>query len=138
MFSGGTPQYVDLDRLDLSKVTLSDFNNHGLATIRLDSKHYSNGNDALVHGSITLQRIGNTNKAQVAFNSEVNGRGGMYDFEMHRWNSPRNIFVRNPATIVGKVVNGTRTIPTPYGFVPEYTGGTAYPIYYNGTVTIGQ
>jgi len=109
---------------------LSDFGKNGIALGKLDGKHFSNVNDALVHGTITLQRIGNTNTASIA------GQGyGMYNFEMHPWNSAFNIFVRNPATIMGAIVNSLTIIQTPTPIVIP-TGGTPYPIYYRGTTTI--
>jgi len=68
-FGEGTPVHVQLSSLDLSKVSMADFNERGLATIRLDTRHFSSTNDALVHGSITLQLIPGTNQAKIALNS---------------------------------------------------------------------
>ena len=141
-FGGGAPMDVNLNSIDLSRVRMSDFNSRGLATVRLAGKHFSNLNDALVHGTITIQRIGNTNQAKIALNSDpatpqLNGQpAGMYDFEMHTWGKAIN-WVRNPETFIGGLINGLMPIPiTPGGFI--YVGGTGYPIYYNGTVTIKQ
>jgi len=134
-FGNGSPVEIDLSTLDLSKVSMSDFGKNGLAIIQLDGKHFSNTDDALVHGTITLERIGKTNEVRVAYNSKLGGRGGMYDFEMHKWNSARSIFVRNPATAAGLIVNSFRTI------LPgqmTYVGGKSYPIFYSGTVRINK
>jgi RHS repeat-associated protein len=139
-FGGGTPVNVDLSSIDLSRVSLSDFNSRGLATIRLDTKHFSSTNDALVHGTITLQLTG-ANTAKIALNSgrdfpQLKGQpAGMYNFEMQSWGSAVN-WIRNPATFLGGLINGTFIIPGPTGPIPTYTGGTPFPIYYHGTVTI--
>ncbi len=138
-FGGGNPINVDIKSIDLSKVRMSDFNSRGLATIRLDGKHFSNFNDALVHGTITLQLIGNTNYAKVALNSDpntpqINGKpAGMYDFEMQSLGKVIN-WIRNPLTFIGGIVNGTMF----FGGTPIYVGGTSYPIFYNGQVKINQ
>jgi hypothetical protein len=134
-YGNGSPVEVDLSTLDLSKVSMADFGKNGLASIQLDGKHFSNTDDALVHGTITLERIGKTNEVRVAYNSKLGGRGGMYDFEMHKWNSARSIFMRNPATAAGLIVNSFRTI------LPgqmTYVGGKSYPIFYSGTVKINK
>ena len=142
-FGGGTPVDVQLSSIDLSKVSMADFNERGLATIRLDTRHFSSTNDALVHGTITLQLIPGTNQAKIALNSgrdypQLAGQpGGMYNFEMQSWGSAIN-WVRNPATFIGGLINGTFLFPGPIGPIPIYTGGTPFPIYYHGTVTIPQ
>jgi hypothetical protein len=129
----GTPITVELNKIDLSKVTMKDFNEKGVALINLDGKHKTNNNDGLVHGSITLERIGNTNRAQVAYNTEVGGRGGRYNFDMKPW-TKENIS-RNVATIAGRLINGTN--PESAG-MPQYVGGKGFIIYYEGTVTIKE
>ena len=133
---------MDLNSIDLSRVSLSDFNDRGLATIRLDTKHFSSVNDALVHGTITLQLTG-TNTAKIALNSgrdfpQLQGQpAGMYNFEMQSWGNAVN-WIRNSATSLGGLINGTFMIPGPTGPLPIYTGGTPFPIYYHGSVTIPQ
>jgi hypothetical protein len=139
-FGGGVPVNVDLSSIDLSLVSMADFNEKGLATVRLDTRHFSNVNDALVHGTITLQQIGNTNQAKIALNTEIGSPiygqpAGMYDFEMQTWSRPIN-WIRNPATFLGGLINSTSIIPGSFVPIPIYTGGTPYPIYYNGTITI--
>ncbi|HEU4496920.1 MAG TPA: hypothetical protein VFR70_07705 [Flavobacterium sp.] len=134
-FGNGLPVEVDLSTLDLSKVSMTDFGENNLAYIQLDGKHYSNTDDALVHGTITLERIGKTNEVRVAYNSKLNGRGGMYDFEMHKWSSARSIFMRNPATAAGFIINSFRIIAP--GQI-SYAGGKSYPIFYSGTVKINK
>lgn len=137
-FGGGTRMDIDINSIDLSKVRMSDFNSRGIATVRLDGKHFSNLDDALVHGTITLQRIGNTNQARVALNSDpttpkLNGKpAGMYDFEMRSWSNPGNLLVRNPVTFMGGIFNGL----LPIGGTLIYVEGTPFPIYYYGTTTI--
>ena len=141
-YGKGTAQHVDLSAIDLSKVRMSDFNERGLATIRLDTKHFSNIDDALVHGTITLQRIGNTNQAKTALNSgidfpQLKGQpAGMFNFEMQS-SKPINL-IRNPATFAGRLIYSTNISPSVYtpGFTLVYNGGTPFPIYYHGTVTI--
>jgi len=136
-FGGGARMDVDLNSINLSKVRITDFNSRGLATVQLAGKHFTNLNDALVHGTITLQRIGNTNQARLALNSDpytpqINGQpAGMYDFEMHSWGVAKN-WVRNPEAFIGGITNGL----FPIGGTCLYLGGTPYPIYYNGIVTI--
>jgi hypothetical protein len=139
-FGGGARMDVNLNSIDLSCVRMSDFNSRGLATVRLAGKHFSNLNDALVHGTITLQRIGNTNQAKIALNSDpttpqLNGQhAAMYDFEMHSWGKAIN-WVRNPETFIAGLINWLMPMPImPGGFI--YVDGTGFPIYYNGTATI--
>ncbi len=142
-FGGGTRVDVALSSIDLSRVSLSDFNDRGLATVRLDFiNHFSSANDALVHGTITLQLTG-TNTAQIALNSgrdfpQLKGQpAGMYNFEMQSWGQPIN-WIRNPETFLGGLINGIFIIHGPTGPLPIYIGGTPFPIYYHGSVTIPQ
>jgi len=131
-YGGGTPVFVDLNKIDLSKVSLKDFNEEGYATVKLDWEHFSNVNDALVHGTIQLELVGKTNYAKI-----VEPGYGMYNFEMHPWDNAYNIFVRNPATIMGWAVNSLSVVPVPASFpVIIPIGGTPYPIYYRGRVRI--
>lgn len=138
-FAGGTRMDVNLNSIDFSRVRNSDFNSRGLATIRLDTKHFSNVNDALVHGTITLQRINNTNKAKIALNSgldfsQLKGKpAGMFNFEMQPVSDPVN-FIRNPATVLGGIIYGTNT----FGGTFYHIGGTPFPIYYHGDIIIKQ
>lgn len=112
-----------------------------MATIRLDTKHFSSTNDALIHGTITLQLIKGTNQAKIALNSGrdypqlKNQPAGMYNFEMQSLDNAIN-WIRNPATFLGGLINGTSMIPGLTGPLPIFTGGTPFPIYYHGTVTI--
>jgi hypothetical protein len=135
-FGGGARVDVDLNSIDFSKVSQKDIGSDGLIRVRLDDKHFSNASDALVHGTITLQRA-KGNQWKVALNSDpktpkINGQpAGMYDFEMQSWGRAIN-WIRNPATFVGGVINGL--MPVPGGFI--YSGGTPFPIFYNETVTI--
>jgi hypothetical protein len=79
--------------------------------------------------------ITNTNQARVAYNSKVDGRGGMYNFDMKKWNTVKNT-LRNVLTIGGNIVNSfTNILP---GGPLIYGGSTPYPIYYSGTVTINH
>ena len=138
-FGGGKPVFVDLDKLDLSNVSLVDFDASGKAKVRLDGKHFANIDDALVHGTIILERVENTNDVQVAYKDEVRGRGELYNFEMHPWNTLENVIYRNPITFVGGIINGTSFMTTAAAgpsTVPIYTGGTPFPIYFRGTATI--
>jgi hypothetical protein len=136
-FGGGIPIHLHLSSIDLSKVTLADFNERGLAIIKLDSKHFSNMDDAVVHGTITLQLL-NENKAKIALNSgrdnlELKGLpAGMFNFEMQSWREPLN-WIRNSATLMGELIYGTRALG---GNIIIYTGGIPFPIYYHGTITI--
>ncbi len=138
----GTRVDVQLNSLDLSKVRLSDFVNNR-AIVRLSfpallGGHFSNLNDAMVHGTITLELIPGTNYARVAPNSAFNDEPvGMYDFDMHSWSDSAG---RNIATSIGAIVSGTTftgNLTTPDGFGGfEYVGGTPFPIYYHGSVYI--
>ncbi|MEM0940477.1 MAG: hypothetical protein AAGI25_11925 [Bacteroidota bacterium] len=73
---GGTSLYADLARLDLSKISESDFNGVGsYRTFNLDQDYFANANDAAVFGSITLKLIGpNTVQAYRAYD--------IYDFDI--------------------------------------------------------
>lgn len=138
-FGGGSRMDVELNSIDFSRVRMSDFDSRGLATIRLDSKHFSNINDALVHGTITLQRIGNTNQAKIALNrgddyAQLKGEpAGMFNFEMQSLSEPIN-WIRNPETFLGGLIYGIM----PIGGTFIYMGGKPFPIYYQGTITIKQ
>ena len=128
-FAHGALMIIDLNTIDLSRVNMSDFNSMGLATVRLAGEHFSNLDDALVHGTITLQRIGNTNQAKLALNSdsntpELNGQpAAKYDFEMHSWFKIKNR-IRNPETFIGGLINGLMPMQgIPGGF--GYLGGLA-------------
>ncbi|HPR31300.1 MAG TPA: RHS repeat-associated core domain-containing protein [Prolixibacteraceae bacterium] len=130
-YAGGTPMNVDLNTIDFSRVSMRDIND-GLIKVELDNpfKHMTNANDALVYGTLTLQRV-NNNMFKAAYLREINGLGDYYNFDV-KWTSPKAWLFRNENTIVGGLINGL----IPFGGSFIYIGGTPYPIYLHGNVTI--
>ena len=144
----GTPVYVDLNKINLNGISVSDFKNNAIVYAELDGKDFRNVNDAVVHGTIGLELIPNTNTVQVAMNNhlEIKGRGGMFDFNVQHLRDASGISgklkvaARNTANAIGVVVNGTKFYDIPFFdlSIPYYSGGTPFPIYYLGTSTIKQ
>ena len=129
------PLYVELNTIDFRKVSLSDFKN-GVAKINLASrKYFTNLNDALVHGTITLNLIPGTNQAEVAYDRNAGGKGGMYDFDWITMNTMEDIkkyLFRNIVTSFGGLLHGETSFIN-----PDIISGP-FPIYYTGTVEINQ
>ena len=133
---GGVPLLIDINTMIINDLSLSDFNNRGIASINLYNR--SDIDNYLVHGTITLQLDKTTMKAICALNSdkttpELNGKkAGMYDFEMQYslnvLTSIKLYFGRNPITKLGKLINGLD------GF--NYVGGTPFPIFYSGSIDV--
>ncbi len=139
-YGNGMRVDVPLSEIDLSNVSIKDFDDRGLVTVKLDTKHFSNINDALVHGTITLRRMGNSNKVKIAINSTpgspVRGQpAGMLNFEMKSWGNSDN-WLRNMATFLGWLIYGSNLIQNMGSPMFYYSGGTPFPIYYHGTATI--
>lgn len=130
-FVGGTSLNASLNTIDFNRVSMVDMKN-GLIQVQLDNpfKHMSNVNDDLVYGTLTLQQVkGNVFKA--TYVREINGLGDYYNFNV-KWTSPKAWLFRNENTIFGGLINGLM----PMGGSLMYVGGTPYPIYLHGTVTI--
>ena len=108
----GTPLYADLGKLNLSRISVSDFPGGvgSSASFNLDSPRYmGSANDGLVYGTIRLT---------LGKNRSVTSNFDIYDFDMQRGR-----FLRNVATRIGNFVAG---------------GGTPYSINFYGTGTIGD
>ncbi len=117
--------YVDLSKIDFSKVKRQDFGSEEILEVKLAGKHFSNLNDALVHGSLWLQ-IDEVGYATIHSNTSFR-----FDFDWNQGDS----FIRNIATkalemsIIG--------IPSPIriNIMHSYK---PYNIYYYGRVFIGN
>lgn len=119
--------YQDISQLGL-EVKQSDFNKEGWARIKMDSPANMTkyGEDALVHGTITLERVpGNPNYAQVKVDPSLGCRCGSYDFEIQNYLGPsaRNtltataglLHMRNPSAILnGGTMYGPRSFNIQY------------------------
>ena len=101
---------VDLNKIDLSKVSLFDIKD-GKILVNLFGKHFHNLNDGLVYGTITLVQ-----SKENPF--EFEGANDRYDFDIQL---DGNV-LRNIATTFGHGVGGW--------------GGTAFTIQFEGKVQI--
>jgi len=103
--------------VDLSKVNKSIFSGIGdskLVQLFFHGNEYSNVNDALTYGGITLVYVGG---------NKVGIMPDYYNFEMHDWGTSS---IRNLGTLGGRIVN-----MDPMGSASGYT------INFVGTATIG-
>jgi hypothetical protein len=95
----GESLIIDINSLDLRKVSTSDFSKIGdFKSFNLDGKYFSSSNNALVYGNITLEYLGN-NQVRVKPGYDI------YDFDIKPWSS--KTFIRNVATMAGNLVNGS-------------------------------
>ena len=102
----GQPLDADLSKIDLSEVSASEFKGIGTELyVRLDGKHFSSLNDAVVYGSFRL-KLGPNNTVTSDFDT--------YDFDIKPWSSSR-LIVRNIATIGGRyLAGGGKKLPQPF------------------------
>jgi hypothetical protein len=130
-FGGGEPMNVNLKTIDFSRVSMSEMKDK-LIEVNLDNpfKHMTNVNDALIFGTLYLYQE-NGNVFRAAYVKEINGRGDYYNFDV-KWTSPKSWLFRNENTIFAQLINSLM----PIGGTYMYVGGTSYPIYLYGTVTI--
>ncbi|MDY3339282.1 hypothetical protein PG279_08850 [Riemerella anatipestifer] len=138
---------VDLDAttIDWSKADLLEPGNaEGTYRVRLDGRNRVNIDDALVHGTVTIEPVpGKSGYYQIAMDGETGCRCGRYDFEMknNEWLSVEG-FKRNVATFGGKIFNGLNIYMAPKGMlmIPtiKYVGGSPFTIRYNGIFKIGK
>lgn len=126
---------TDLNSIDFSNADLTrpvyDKNGNVIAyRINLDGSAFSNADDALVHGTITVERVkGNT--FRVVKDPGLGCRCGSYDFEQHSWEpsySKRNLATRYAAFVHKFDSFNIRWYPNAKPFI----------IRYNGTVKIGK
>ena len=104
--------------VDLSKVKISDFKyiGHEIGVqLFFHGDEYSSFNDALVYGTI---------KVVYAGGNQVGIMPDYYDFDIQDWSLLT--VIRNLGTIGGRILN-----MDPLGM------GQGYPIYFEGTATIG-
>ena len=112
---GGADVTADLGKLDLSKISASDFVDGNTRAFNLASpRYFSNVNDALVYGNVTLT---------LGKNNSVTARPDRYDFDMHHPLFSRRNSVRNFETAGARIIHGR---------------GTAFNIILTGTGKIGQ
>lgn len=131
----GKPLIVDLSTIDLSKVSLSKFDKDGVGLASLAGSDFSDLTDGLVHGTLKLERIGQSNQVQVVYRPKFNGRAESYDFDM-KLDSKFDFFVRNPETAAAWLYNSFSLENATHSL--NFNGGTPYLIYYNGTATISK
>ncbi len=103
------PLTVDVNKLNLSKVTHADFNSDGVAGINLASNHYAGLDQGLVYGGITLEKTG-VNTFRV--------KPDTYNFEMHSWSSKTAL--RNVQTFGARILHGSGQ-PFKINFDGHYT-----------------
>ena len=117
--NSGKPLYVKASSVDLSKVNVSMFSGVGDSKyiyLFFNGNEYSSFNDALVYGTI---------KVVYAGGNQVGIMPDYYDFDIQDWSL--STVVRNLGTIGGRILN-----MDPLGM------GQGYPIYFEGTATIGE
>lgn len=90
----GEELYVDIRRLDLSKVDWHDRKDGDERTFNLLTSARANYKQGLVYGNITL--LANPD-------GTVSALPDKYDFDMHSWEKPKN-WIRNIETIIGAIV----------------------------------
>lgn len=119
-------------------------NEPGTYRVRLDGRNRANTDDALVHGTVTIEPVeGKPGYYQIATDRETGCRCGRYDFEMKndQWFSVEG-FKRNVATFGGKILNGMNQYSAPRGMlmipIRTYVGGSPFTIRYNGMFKIGK
>ncbi|MBE4950110.1 RHS repeat-associated core domain-containing protein [Chryseobacterium culicis] len=136
---------VEANTIDWSKADLNEPGNQpGTYRVRLDGRNRVDTDDALVHGTVTIEPVpGKAGYYQLAVDGETGCRCGRYDFEMKNdeWGSVEG-FKRNVATFGGKILNGLNIYIAPKGIlmIPtvNYVGGTPFTIRYNGVFKIGK
>ena len=136
---------VDASTIDWSKADLLEPGNvEGTYRVRLDGRNRVNTDDALVHGTVTIEPVyGKPGYYQIAMDGETGCRCGRYDFEMknNEWTSLQG-FKRNIATFGGQILNGMNIYAAPKGTLQvltiTYIGGSPFTIRYNGIFKIGK
>ena len=102
---------VDINTIDLSRVSLFDIKNGEISVNLFGHKHFHNLNDGLVYGTITLIQ-----SKENPFEFEASP--DKYNFDI----KPQGSVLRNIGTTLGHGVGGW--------------GGTPFTIYFKGTVKI--
>jgi hypothetical protein len=98
MNGNGQSLLININSIDLSKVSVSDFDRVGqYKQFNLAGDYYSNLNDALVYGTLTLEYLGNNNVM-------VRNAHDIYDFDIKTWSS--DTWIRNVLTMGAMVING--------------------------------
>ncbi|AZA52499.1 hypothetical protein [Chryseobacterium sp. G0201] len=140
---GGTVD-VDASTIDWSNSDLKQPVGNGTYRVRLDGRNQANTDDALVHGTVTIEPVtGKPGYYQMAMDGETGCRCGRYDFEMknNEWLSVDG-FKRNIATFGGQVLNGMNIYSSPKGMLmiptATYVGGSPFTIRYKGMFKIGK
>lgn len=112
---------VNVNSIDFSGVSISDFNSGGIAHINLKSNdhYFRNSGDGLVYGNLTL----NLNRDGTGFTVSPD----TYNFDP-RWEN-MNEFGRNLKTLAGGILNSV----TFYGPIPVIRMGKSYNFIFNGT-----
>jgi hypothetical protein len=130
-YGNGVSLHVDLGKLDLSKIRVSDFPD-GVGSeeyINLASPRYlANMNDALVYGTIKLTYLGGKRvKATIGYD--------YYDFDMHNWES-LGTALRNVETMIDYSIHKFKLYPV-FPYIWRVYQGDSYYIYLDGEGIIG-
>ena len=97
---------VNTQKIDWSKADLSELGKtKGTYRIKLSGKHFTDINDALIHGTITIEAVKGRNGCyRIVSDKNLDCRYGMFDFEHHSWESP--LSGRNLVTFIGGIITG--------------------------------
>ena len=122
MHGDGSPIYVKASSVNLSKVKKRDFKYIGHkrgVQLFYHGHEYTNDNDALVYGGITLIYAGNSRVAILP---------DYYNFEMHKWRWNSGLLIRNVSTAMARLVH--------HDFQSSFPSTHPFDIYFVGTVKI--
>lgn len=136
---------VDTSTIDWSKVDLTEPGNElGTYRVRFDSRNYTNPDQAMVQGTVTIEPVkGKNGYYQIAVDGETGCRCERFDFDLknNEWTT-RDGFVRNIGAIGGTIFNGLIFTAGPKGMlmvnIPRFVGGSPFTIRYNGIFKIGK
>ncbi len=133
---------VNTQKIDWSKADLSEpGKTKGTYRIKLSGKHFADINDALIHGTVTIEAIkGRNGYYRVVYDRNLGCRCGMFDFENHSWESP--LSGRNLATFMGGIITGGEfhlVSPESEGLsISIIDKGRPFMIEYEGIFKIGK
>ncbi len=126
---------INANSIDWSNADLTEPGNRkGTYRIRLSGRHFANLDDALIHGTVSIEAVPQKKGYyRVVMDDKLGCRCGVFDFEQHTWESP--LSGRNISTFIGGVLTGGE-----FHILPESQGisisiidkGKPFMIEYNG------